>query len=397
MNSKSFYTKIAYIIANFAAKHIFHLEIIRNELKASDEACLIIANHGCMLDFVNIITALKRPLRFVISKSFFRTVPIPKLLKLLNPIPKQQFELDIAAIKEIFKSISNGDTLVLYPAGLMCEDGCSTPIPQGSYKLLKKIKTDIYMARSYGSYFVQPKWGKGFHPGKTKMDIFKLFSKEELERLSVQEIKERAEKALLFDSYEDQEKLMVAYKDCSNIKGLENVLYLCPHCKSEFQMEVAKNSIKCLCCGYEEKADQYGFLHRISKHGPSLKHASKWNSLIISECIDLLKENPAYSFSENVEIRMIDDAKRKYVPVGKGVLIFSDFKLSLSGTAKGEPCEIELSTKQIPMLPFVPGKQLELQYKEDSYRCVLENGRHTIKFINFIKASNRIAKENQKM
>ena len=73
-----------------------------------------------------------------------------------------------------------------------------------------------------------PKWTSGFRPGKTTMDIYKLFSKEELEILDADAIRERTEQALLFDAYREQERILAKYKNGSNLKGLENVLYCVP-------------------------------------------------------------------------------------------------------------------------------------------------------------------------
>lgn len=107
-------------------------------------------------------------------------------------------------MRRIKAVIENGESLVIYPAGLMCEDGISTPIPQATYKFLKWLDADVYVARASGTYFTMPKWTKGFRPGRTYMDIYKLFDRNELKKLSVGEIKERTDGAILFDAYREQ-------------------------------------------------------------------------------------------------------------------------------------------------------------------------------------------------
>ena len=39
----------------------------------------------------------------------------------------------------------------------------------------------------------------------------------------------------------------------------------------------------------------------------------------------------------------------------------------------------------VPTLPFSPGKHLEVQDGPDTYRCVLEDGKQVMKFINMVK------------
>ena len=152
-------------------------------------------------------------MNFVISNSFYNSLPIKGIMDRLGLIPKQQFQTTAKDMKKMKSVIDSGNSLVIYPAGLMCEDGLSTPIPSATYKFLKWLNVDVYVARTYGTYFAMPKWSKGFRPGKTYMDIYKLFSKEELENLDLDLVKSKTEDALLFDAYKEQEKYLVKYKN----------------------------------------------------------------------------------------------------------------------------------------------------------------------------------------
>ena len=101
--------------------------------------------------------------------------------------------------------IEHGEILVLYPADLMCEDGVSTPIPKATYKFLKMLKADIYIANTSGTYFAMPKWSRGFRPGKTYLDVYKLFSRNDLATLNLDAIQKKTDGAILFDAYREQE------------------------------------------------------------------------------------------------------------------------------------------------------------------------------------------------
>ena len=50
-----------------------------------------------------------------------------------------------------------------------------------------------------------PKWTSGMRPGKTSIDIYKLFSAEVLAQTPLEEVKQAVENALLFDAYREQE------------------------------------------------------------------------------------------------------------------------------------------------------------------------------------------------
>ena len=149
--------RIAQAVSWLASTLVFRLKVIRNDIKEKEGPFLVIANHQCALDYVNLIGATKRPMSFVLSKSFYYSLPITFILKGLGVIPKQQFQTSVADMKNMKAVVDAGEPLVIYPAGLMCEDGLSTPIPKATYKFLKWMNVDVYMARTEGSYFVMPK------------------------------------------------------------------------------------------------------------------------------------------------------------------------------------------------------------------------------------------------
>ncbi len=276
-----FHYRIAQALSWVVSKTVFRNKVLRNEINGISGPFVVIANHQCAYDFVNLICATKRPMSFVISNSFYNSLPIRRFLNKMGVIPKQQFQTNVSDMKNMKAVIDHGEALVIYPAGLMCEDGLSTPIPAATFKFLKWLGADVYVARSYGSYFVMPKWSKGMRPGPTSIDIYKLFSKEELAELPVEAIRAATCEALLFDAYREQEQNPKKYRKGSDIAGLANVLYRCPHCGEEFHITAPDpHTLCCLACGYRQYADEFGFLHNTG-HGPEIRYVSDWSRLIL--------------------------------------------------------------------------------------------------------------------
>ena len=287
--------------------------------------------------------------------------------------------------------IQAGEPVVIYPAGLMCEDGLSTPIPAATYKLFKWLGVDVYMAKTCGTYFAMPKWTSGFRPGKTTLDIYKLFSKEELETMDMETLRQKTEEALLFDAYREQEQLLVKYKKGSDLQGLENVLYACPHCGSEFSVTVKEgNSLYCESCGYSQRSDEFGFLHKASEHGQEIRYVSDWSKHIFSKLKEKLSKGENTVLSAKTAIHMVDPQKKKYVPVGDGILTLSPERFLIEGTLKGKEISLTIPIAAFPTLPFSPGKHMEIQDGQTIYRCVLEDGRTVMKFINMVKAFHQL-------
>lgn len=274
--------RLARLVSWFVATFIFGRKFLRNEIRNADGPFVVIANHQAALDFVNIIGAAKKPMSFVLSWSFYSTLPIKGFLDKMGIIPKQQFQTSVSDMKRMKAVIEAGGRLVIYPAGLMCEDGLGTPIPQATYKFLKWLGADVYVARSAGSYFVMPKWSKGLRPGRTEVDIYKLFDRDSLAAMSLDEVKRRTDEALMYDAYREQERIRWPYRGGDNIRGLEKVLYMCPHCGAEHSISaVGKSVLACSECGYAQSSDRYGFLHLLSDHGEEIRYVSDWNRLLL--------------------------------------------------------------------------------------------------------------------
>ncbi len=379
-----FYYRVTQAASWVLATFVFRRKFLRNEIRGKKGPYVVIANHQAALDFTNLIGATSRPLTFVISHSFYNSLPVKGIMDKIGVIPKQQFQTSTSDLKRMKEVLDRGEAFVIYPAGLMCEDGLSTPIPAATYKFLKWLKADVYMARISGSYFVMPKWGKGLRPGRTTMDIYRLFSKEELADMELDQVRKRTDEALLFDAYREQEQLMARYSGSRKLEGMEQVLYMCPHCKSEFTVQVEKGStLRCTACGFAHQADDYGFLHSTGPCGPELRYISDWSRRIFEETRSRMEQGLQELLTAKTQIQMIRG--KKFCPVGEGTLTLSGSGLCLQGTVDGEPLELRVEQGTFPSLPFSPGKYLEFQYGDTIYRCVLEDGRLVMKFINMLK------------
>lgn len=377
--------RLTQVVSWFVATFLFKRKILRNEIKGKQGAYVVIANHQAQYDFVNLIGLTRRPVRFVISSSFYNALSIKWVLDKMGVIPKQQFQTTVKDMKQMKSVVEKGEPLVIYPAGLMCEDGLSTPIPAATYKFLKWLGVDVYMAKTKGTYFAMPKWTKGIRPGRTYLDVYKLFDKEELAEMDVPTIRARAEEALLFDAYREQEELLVQYKDNDNIEGLENVLYMCPHCLTEFAMEVKNGStIRCSYCGYEQTSDCFAFLHHNGGVGTELRYVSDWSRLIYDTLKVRMERGEACELSVGAKIHMTNG--KKFAEVGQGELTLSREQFTIRGQIGGEAVELEIPITNLPTLPFSPGKYLEIQKGETIYRCVLDDGKQVMKLINMVKA-----------
>ena len=122
--------RIARAVSWLASVLVFRLKIIRNDIRDKEGPFLVIANHQCALDYVNLIRATKRPMSFVLSKSFYNSLPITFILKQLGVIPKQQFQTSVADMKNMKAVGEAGEPLVIYLRDSCARTVCLHPFPR---------------------------------------------------------------------------------------------------------------------------------------------------------------------------------------------------------------------------------------------------------------------------
>lgn len=373
-------------IAWFIAFFVFGRKVVRNEIRHAERPFVLIANHECALDFVNIIGLTKKPMKFVLSYCILNTLPVRGLAKKLGVIAKQQFQTKPSDLKSMKKALDDGYPLVIYPAGLMCEDGLTTPIPKATYKFLKWLNADVYVARSTGSYFVMPKWAKGMRAGRTLIDVYKLFDRETLAQTEVPVIREKVREALLFDAYREEEQAKLKSQNNRNIDGLENVLYMCPHCLAECSTETEKDRIRCRICGYEAQSDESGLLHPIgNRNETTFRYVSDWSTMIREHTRKEILNGKFTELKGKTKIQLLDLKHKRFVDAGSGMLSLVPGSFRYSGELNGSEVDLDLPIRDIPTLPFKPGHHIEIQNGDTIYRCVMEKHQLMMKYVNAVE------------
>ncbi len=387
---------VAKALAGVVSSFVFKRKFIRNEIENAEGPIVLIGNHQAALDFTTLVSATKRPMTFVVSDSFYNTLPFRGLMDKVGVIPKQQFQTSIKDVIKMRSTIKENKILMIYPAGLMCEDGLSTPIPSSTYAFLQRLDADIFVARTAGTYFCTPKWSGKMRPGRTYMDVYKLIDRAELPNMPVEKVEELVKNALLFDAYREQEQARVKYKNGDNVEGLENVLYICPHCKKEFTIRSKdKNTLYCTECGFAHTSDEYGFLHNSGSTNEEIIYVSDWARMVYSKVGESIEDGSLSELSSNATIQTIDFNKKKYLDVGRAKITLNQDKFIIDGTINGEAAYIEVPLTSFASIPFKPGCRIEIQNGKTTYRCVLDDGKLAQKFVNMVKRFYELRNKNK--
>ena len=98
-------------------KVFYRMKVKGLENLPKDENYIIVSNHLGMIDCFAIATMFKQKIYFMAKKELFDKKLKAKFIRWLGGIPVDREKLDITTIKECFKTLKNGDILVVFPEG----------------------------------------------------------------------------------------------------------------------------------------------------------------------------------------------------------------------------------------------------------------------------------------
>jgi len=295
---------------------------------------IVLANHISNIDFTVVASAMSPIImNFVTGTCYFRMWFLKDILRFMGCIPKEQFQPDSRAIKSIISVIRRGDVVAIYPAGQSTFDGEATIVDASIARLLKKLKVPVVNVHVNGAFIACPKWNLGLRKSRIETSVDVLFSPQELETLNYEEIYRKVKNALYFDDYEWQRKAMVKSSKPQTAKGLEQVLYVCPRCQTEFKMYTKRNRLCCASCGNAALMNEYGLLEPADDNCVIFETPSEWSRWQMS-FYKQQAESPAFSYSEPAYLVKISKYN-KYKKVGGGIAEINIDCFSYQGTYNG--------------------------------------------------------------
>jgi len=105
-------------------------------------ACLIVANHVSFIDWLLIMMAARRPVRFVIYHSFMKMPFISFFLKMGQAIPIAEAKVNPQLLEEAMNRISEhlrkGEIVCIFPEGQLTLDGRISSFKPGIERILKR-------------------------------------------------------------------------------------------------------------------------------------------------------------------------------------------------------------------------------------------------------------------
>ena len=330
-----------------------------NKVGAPEKPSIILCNHGSFVDFIFAATLLRKyKPNFIIARLYFYHDILRWLLKTVGGFPKSMFAMDAESTKNCLRVLKDGGILAMMPEARLSTAGKFEDIQPGTYSFIKKSAVPVYTVKFSGDYLADPKWGKGFRRGsvvEAEFDI--LYTAEEVKALSAQEIQKGIEERLYYNEFEWlKTRPNLKFRSSKMAEGLENILTICPKCHGKCTITTEKDKVFCENCGYLTSVDdRYAFTGDFEFE--NLLSWYEWQKACLEKEI---YENPDYTLTSKVELRLPSDGKGLTRHGGYGVCTLNRGGLTYEGTKDGEEVLLNFPLRTVYRLLFGAGVNFEI-------------------------------------
>ena len=301
----------------------FHFETERMELLDSKEPCLILMNHSCFLDLQIANRILyPRPYNIICTCDGFVGLGglMEWLMRSIGCVPTRKFVTDFSLVQDMeycFKTLKT--SVLMYPEASYSFDGTCTPLPRKMGVLLKKFDVPVVMIETFGAFSRNPLYNelkvRKSVPVTAKATL--LYTREELHEKTVKELSDGLDEAFSFDHFRWQREQGLEISEPFRADGLHRILYKCPHCGQEGEMEGKGTTLTCHACGKQWELTPLGQMRALEGE-TEYSHIPDWYAWERQEVRREL-ENGTYRMETDVDIAIMADFSAIY-RVGEGHL-----------------------------------------------------------------------------
>jgi len=371
---------IVYILLYPLLKLLFRLEVDRRNYDPPKGPFLVVSNHSSFMDFLLVMLALyPRRLNAVAAQKFYLYRPLNRLLPIMGCIPKNLFDPDIRSIIRIKTVLKQGGRVLLFPEGRCSTDGAYAGMHKSTGKLVKNLGVPVISCHIGGGYICMPFWRKGIRLGRVRVTLTGILSQEDAKTLSVDEINSAIDAGLSGAGASPPRKPFRTFGARRLIEGLQNIIYRCPNCGSEFTLETKGNAIRCTVCG---NAVQIG---RDAKLTPSP------GSAVPEDVHSWFREQVRYEMRkftadmepiiERVSVRMPDPKEGAGMAhCGSGILRLDATGWHFDGELSEKQVNLFFPIDTVPAIPFDPIDNFQIYAHGNFYMFTPEDAQKCVKY-----------------
>lgn len=266
------------------------------------EPCLILMNHSSFTD-MKLAFGIFYPRRMgIITSVDAMSGILGKLMRLLGCTPTRKYVADLSLLRDIKYMLKENKTSVLmYPEAGYSFDGRTTTLPRGLGILLKRLDVPVVTVITQGAFHRDPLYNMlQIRDVKVSAHVKCIATAAEIAEKSVEELDALIDESFAFDNFAWQRDNKICVDVPFRADGLHRILYKCPHCNSENQLEGKGIYLTCHSCEKRWEMDVYGQLSAINSE-TEFPHIPDWYSWQ-RECVRKELEDGTYLLDTEVDI-----------------------------------------------------------------------------------------------
>ncbi|MDR2543798.1 MAG: VTT domain-containing protein [Treponema sp.] len=379
----------------FVTKKNVHFNYLY-DVKSLKPPYVVLSSHPSRMDYAYVVSSiLPYKMNIIINRWFFHNRILNVLLTQIGGIPKKLFTAEFNVMKNIMNVIKNKGILNIFPEGINTIYGASNPVIPATAGLLKKLKVPVVSIGINGAFLSIPKWNyEADYVGKIDLNIDLLFTPEQIEQKSEEEILSELNEKLAYNDYKWVRENNIVYKAENRTKGLNHLLYLCPGCQSQFKLTTQENNIWCTECGNGAFLDNQFQLNKIKDTDVLPLDIAEWYKL---QEQNLSKEIACEEFElrEKCTVITFNKSGFKLYPKYRGEVTVNKQGLRFIGKEikTGKEKEILCEKSTLPRVSNTLNKSFDFYLINDYYEFDIEEG---IKAVKWTMAINEIVKNFEK-
>ena len=311
-------------------KSRFSCEYVGMEKLPKDQPCIILMNHSAFLDLEILSSVLyPRPINIIASNDAF--FGKDWLMRHIGCVPTRKYVHGMTLVRDIVYCIKELKTSVaIFPEAGYSMDGSATAIGESMGKMVKMLGVPVVMIKAEGVYLRDPLYNnlQIRKNVKTSATVKYLISPEEIAEMTPEQINEIVQREFTFDYFTWQKENEVVIDEPFRADYLNRVLFKCPHCMSEGNMEGKGTKLRCKDCGATYTLDELGYLKNDDGE-TKFDHIPTWYAWQREEIKKQLLAGE-YNIDIPVDICCSRDTKKMY-HVGEGRLTHNRDGFHLTG------------------------------------------------------------------
>jgi hypothetical protein len=316
--------------------------------------CIVVWNHLSRLDHLYTMKAVyPRSYNMVAGYSEFFRAHLHTVFKLNQIIPKKIYDQDIPGIKAISSVLRQKGIVALSPEGMSSIYGTNQPVVPGSGRFIRFFRVPVYFLEMRGQYLTSTKHYLEERRGLTEARFRLLFTPEQLEKMTPEEVDAALDLAFRHDEFEWTRRRGIRWnmhgRSCEH---LDEICYRCPRCGAELSMAASGDTIRCTACGNGARMNDF---YAFEPFGPDCVipvSPSKWVEEERASVIREIRADPGFRFEEEVELGYLPP--HSYVPksstsvrCGGGRIVIDHSGISFEGTRLGSEWSFRLGYDQV--------------------------------------------------